>query len=376
MALIKCAECGREISDKAAACVHCGCPISVSVQAAQPQPETDRPAAGEVDINALFGDLFGAAKENIPTVSLQVTLVGPQTAATAHTVFVPEFNRTVRVNIPNSVAQGQTVSISAGTNAAMNGVNSPLNVRITAVKRMAAPSAAPQPTAPRPAPASAPAARPIADIEQKVKAFKRRVYIRPVISLVFSVYFLVSLVGLFVLMGMFPDGGAPELLMNVVGVGFSLGFLPVFYFKFLPYIVGRYPDPGFFKTLKIMRHLQKRKLMEKAVTEMETCRLVPFGDKMCLSDSFLFPKKKNGIVIPCDELLWVYGSYSHRRGSGYLMLGTRYWGLQCYSRIRGSKQYSQSIDATLRAVQERNPAAMVGEKLENRKKYFHIIKNK
>ena len=25
MALIKCPECGKEISDKAAACIHCGC---------------------------------------------------------------------------------------------------------------------------------------------------------------------------------------------------------------------------------------------------------------------------------------------------------------------------------------------------------------
>lgn len=28
MALIKCMECGKEISDKAATCPHCGCPIS------------------------------------------------------------------------------------------------------------------------------------------------------------------------------------------------------------------------------------------------------------------------------------------------------------------------------------------------------------
>ena len=27
MALIKCPECGKEISDKAGACPHCGCPI-------------------------------------------------------------------------------------------------------------------------------------------------------------------------------------------------------------------------------------------------------------------------------------------------------------------------------------------------------------
>lgn len=28
MALIKCSECGKEISDKAITCIHCGCPIN------------------------------------------------------------------------------------------------------------------------------------------------------------------------------------------------------------------------------------------------------------------------------------------------------------------------------------------------------------
>lgn len=29
MALIKCSECGKEISDKSTACIHCGCPIEI-----------------------------------------------------------------------------------------------------------------------------------------------------------------------------------------------------------------------------------------------------------------------------------------------------------------------------------------------------------
>ncbi|MCL2004048.1 MAG: hypothetical protein FWG72_08620 [Oscillospiraceae bacterium] len=28
MALIRCSECGRNVSDKASACVHCGCPLT------------------------------------------------------------------------------------------------------------------------------------------------------------------------------------------------------------------------------------------------------------------------------------------------------------------------------------------------------------
>lgn len=39
MALIKCPECGKEISDKAASCIHCGCPMQPTVyRAEQSQP--------------------------------------------------------------------------------------------------------------------------------------------------------------------------------------------------------------------------------------------------------------------------------------------------------------------------------------------------
>ena len=31
MALIKCPECGKEISDRAQACIHCGCPIQTQI---------------------------------------------------------------------------------------------------------------------------------------------------------------------------------------------------------------------------------------------------------------------------------------------------------------------------------------------------------
>ena len=33
MALIKCVDCGKRISDHAPACIHCGCPISISQKA-------------------------------------------------------------------------------------------------------------------------------------------------------------------------------------------------------------------------------------------------------------------------------------------------------------------------------------------------------
>ena len=57
MALIKCTECGKEISDKAVCCINCGCPVSE--MKAQPA-KTAAPAKQDkpADFNVLFGELF------------------------------------------------------------------------------------------------------------------------------------------------------------------------------------------------------------------------------------------------------------------------------------------------------------------------------
>ena len=52
MALIKCSECGKEISDKAAACVHCGCPV--------PKLNMDQL---QLDMGELFGGQFSGFGE-------------------------------------------------------------------------------------------------------------------------------------------------------------------------------------------------------------------------------------------------------------------------------------------------------------------------
>ena len=461
MALIRCVECGREISDRAAACIYCGCPVSASVQRTEtntpPQKltqehnenknrglsvdfnavlsgaengtsqqkvyvhklgryvqfpvrntlrtgdtlkvslqeeneynyilfkavsvskpangssaapaNTQPPSKDDVTIDNIMNQIFGENTQNTPTVRIEAKLTGPKNTNTMVSVFVPEFNKTVKVGIPNSMTEGQTFTVSASLNSALNGINKPFKVYLAKVTHTDAP--APQTVSRKPHTA----VPTHMDLEQKIKELKRRVYIKPIIRLFFSVYFLLSFAGLFLMMGLYPDGGAPDLLMNIIGIGFSVGFLSVFWFTFLPYIIGFYPDPNFFKTRKIMRHLEQRNLLEQAVMEMETCKLVPFGDSMCLSDSFLFPKKKNGVIIPCDELLWVYNSFSGRKSSGYLMLGTEHWGIQCFSRIKGRKRNAQLSDATIQALQQRNPSILVGETKENKKKYFQFIKN-
>lgn len=458
MALIKCAECGREISDKAPACVHCGCPVSVSTKNIAPESTPNATPDLSVNYNAvLSGAVDGRSQQkvyvkelgrnvefpirnntqvgdtirvslkdggayshivfkavsvsgtqqapaafassqskkidpleflnekigmndpNIPTINVEARLKGPQNATTHASVFVPEFNKTVRFTIPNSIEVGSTINISADLNSAINGINKPFKVYVAKVTHIDAPvqnTVAQDTVAQR---ATVTSGGNI-DVQQKIRDFKLRVYIKPIIRLFFSLYFILSFAGIFLMMILFPNGGAPEFLEIITGIGFTFGFLSLFYFIFFPYIIGWVPDPGFFKTRKILKHLENRNLLEKALIEMETCELVPFGDKMVLSNNFLFPKKKNGIILPCDELLWVYGSFSNSRRSGHLTLGTEKWGIMCITHIKsyvgGVKKCQPIINAAIQALQRRNPSIMVGETRENTKLYFQLTKKK
>ena len=52
MALIKCPECGKEISDKAPSCPGCGCPVSAAASTAAPAPAASAPAPAQAAIQA------------------------------------------------------------------------------------------------------------------------------------------------------------------------------------------------------------------------------------------------------------------------------------------------------------------------------------
>lgn len=313
---------------------------------------------------------MGLKNPNVPVVNAEVRLVGPREASTQVSVYVPEFKQSIQIKVPNNIEKGQSVMLSESLNEAVNGIKSAVKVNI--VNIVYADSAKPAPAKPTAAPnAQKHAAQPGMDIGQRVKAAKRRIYIKPVINLFFTAYFILSLAGLFITMGMYPNGGAPDLLMNIIGIGFTFGFLVMFYFNVLPYLFSRYPDPGFFKIRKVMKNLEKRNLLKKAVVEMETCTPVAFGDKMCLSDNFLFHKKKAGVIIPCDELLWIYVNSSPRRARAYVMLGTRNAGIHCFTCIKRGEQAAAYV---INALQRRNPSVLVGDTRENRKKYFQLIK--
>ena len=55
MALIKCPECGKEISDKATACINCGCPVSAMKQEAA---ESKQAKAEQINFTEIFQEYF------------------------------------------------------------------------------------------------------------------------------------------------------------------------------------------------------------------------------------------------------------------------------------------------------------------------------
>ena len=60
MALIKCPECGKEISDKATACVNCGCPLSAIIE----QPTEAKTVSLEKDLNSQITELQSRVNED------------------------------------------------------------------------------------------------------------------------------------------------------------------------------------------------------------------------------------------------------------------------------------------------------------------------
>lgn len=70
MALIICSECGKEISDKANICIHCGCPIisaAVEIPSELPEDKIREVNGVMVNVDALVrkhgNDMAGFAKD-------------------------------------------------------------------------------------------------------------------------------------------------------------------------------------------------------------------------------------------------------------------------------------------------------------------------
>lgn len=88
MAMINCPECGKEISDKAKACIHCGCPINEEKQIAETNTpktitivEDNKKSSQKKLLNSVILSLIGAIITTFLTIYLisntdSITLFG------------------------------------------------------------------------------------------------------------------------------------------------------------------------------------------------------------------------------------------------------------------------------------------------------------
>jgi DNA-directed RNA polymerase subunit RPC12/RpoP len=74
MALISCAECNRQVSDRAIACPHCGCPVASPVKARPPVAAT-KPKAATQEANRTDSD-FSAFPDRLQSRASQATRGG------------------------------------------------------------------------------------------------------------------------------------------------------------------------------------------------------------------------------------------------------------------------------------------------------------
>lgn len=80
MALIKCEECGKEVSDKAKVCVHCGCPIEIKAVQINVEEQIEHKEDNEVKITEYKDekevDRLKLDKKGITSMQILIVVIG------------------------------------------------------------------------------------------------------------------------------------------------------------------------------------------------------------------------------------------------------------------------------------------------------------
>jgi len=104
MALIKCEECGKEISNKAKACVHCGCPIisdgNISIDNSN--------NADKTSIRQNTNEYFDKNSRKL-SVEFNAVVSTKSKESTINTIYVKELNKNIEVLVPNNIKVNEKI---------------------------------------------------------------------------------------------------------------------------------------------------------------------------------------------------------------------------------------------------------------------------
>lgn len=104
MALIKCEECGREISDRASACVHCGCPISKDNGKSADLGNKNEELVIKQSINEFFDKNTGRL-----SVAFDAVVSNKAKESTINNVYIKELGKTIELLVPNNIKKNETI---------------------------------------------------------------------------------------------------------------------------------------------------------------------------------------------------------------------------------------------------------------------------
>lgn len=103
MALIKCEECGREISDKAMACIHCGCPISKN-NSMNFNNNVQKEFVKKQSSNEFFDENTGRL-----TVEFDAVVSNKSKESTINSIYVKKLDKNVEILVPNNIKANEKI---------------------------------------------------------------------------------------------------------------------------------------------------------------------------------------------------------------------------------------------------------------------------
>ena len=104
MALIKCEECCKEISNKAKACIHCGCPISSNDSKNGENINDNKEFVFKQSISEFFD-------ENSRKLSIEFDAVvsNKPKESTQNKIYIKELDRHVEILVPNNIKENEKI---------------------------------------------------------------------------------------------------------------------------------------------------------------------------------------------------------------------------------------------------------------------------
>ncbi|MBQ5885451.1 MAG: hypothetical protein IIW79_03495 [Clostridia bacterium] len=206
------------------------------------------------------------------------------------------------------------------------------------------------------------------ELNKKVRKFKAKIIRGKIVSVFMLVTLATMLLICAILVAMGFTGEESLLIYWLYIVLGSVAFLCVY-----PGLYALIRLPRIIKLFKRIKELERTDTIREMIFDLETSKVVEFGDKAILSDKYLFPKNFKRLPIPCNEIYWIYTSTY--KGYASIKLGTKNDGIISYSGIEcHNRRYDAILKSAIVELQKRSDTELLLRySSENEAKYKKMI---